>query len=141
MRSKLESEGLRVVTITGADSSEEKDRKRKMFSPDSGEAQADVLVASDAASTGLNAQRGQWVMQYDTPMTAMTHAQRQARVHRIGQKNNVELIDLVGDHPSERVARDRLARKYALRDVMSSPLERLDDTGVAMFLKRSRDLL
>jgi superfamily II DNA or RNA helicase len=141
MRSKLESEGLRVVTITGADSSEEKDRKRKMFSPDSGEAQADVLVASDAASTGLNAQRGQWVMQYDTPMTAATHAQRQARVHRIGQKNNVELIDLVGDHPSERVARDRLARKYAMRDVMSSPLEQLDDTGVAMFLKRSSDLL
>lgn len=137
MRAKLEGEGLRVVTITGADSSEEKDRKRKMFSPDSGDAQADVLVASDAASTGLNAQRGQWVMQYDTPMTAMTHAQRQARVHRIGQKNNVELIDLVGDHPSERVARDRLARKYALRDVMSSPLERLDDTGVAMFLRRS----
>lgn len=136
IRAKLEAEGMRVITITGADSSEEKDRKRKMFSPDSGDAQADVLVASDAASTGLNAQRGQWVMQYDTPMTAMTHAQRQARVHRIGQKNDVELIDLVGDHPSERKARDRLASKYAMRDLMSSPLERLDDTGVAHFLKQ-----
>lgn len=135
MRKKLESEGMRVVTITGADSSAEKDRKRKMFSPDTGEAQADVLVASDAASTGLNAQRGQWVMQYDTPMTAMTHAQRQARVHRIGQKNDVELIDLVGDHPSERKARDRLAKKYMMRDLMSSPLEGLDDTGVAHYIK------
>lgn len=135
MRKKLESEGMRVVTITGADSSDEKDRKRKMFSPDSGEAQADVLVASDAASTGLNAQRGQWVMQYDTPMTAMTHAQRQARVHRIGQKNDVELIDLVGDHPSERKARERLAKKYSMRELMSSPLEGLDDTGLAHFLK------
>lgn len=138
IRAKLEAEGMRVVTITGTDSSEEKDRKRKMFSPDSGEAEADVLVASDAASTGLNAQRGQWVMQYDTPMTAMTHAQRQARVHRIGQKNDVELIDLVGDHPSERKARDRLAKKYAMRSLMSSPLERLDDTGVAMFIKRAQ---
>jgi superfamily II DNA or RNA helicase len=135
IRQKLEAEGMRVVTITGADSSEEKDRKRKMFSPDSGDAQADVLVASDAASTGLNAQRGQWVMQYDTPMCAMTHAQRQARVHRIGQKNDVELIDLIGDHPSERKARDRLSRKYKMRELMSSPLERLDDTGVAHYIK------
>lgn len=136
IRRKLEAQGLRVVTITGADSSKDKDRKRQMFSPDNGEAQADILVASDAASTGLNAQRGQWVMQYDTPVCAMTHAQRQARVHRIGQKNDVELIDLVGDHPSERRARDRLARKYAMRDIMSSPLEGLDDTGVAHFLKQ-----
>jgi hypothetical protein len=30
----------------------------------------------------------------DTPQTAMTHAQRQGRIFRTGQKNNVELIDL-----------------------------------------------
>jgi hypothetical protein len=136
LRKRLEAEGMRVVTISGADSSEEKDRKRRMFSPDSGEAQADILVASDAASTGLNAQRGQWVMQYDTPQTAMTHAQRNARVHRTGQRNDVELIDLVADHPSERRARDRLSRKYAMRDLMSSPLESLDDTGIGHFLRQ-----
>lgn len=136
LRKRLEAEGMRVVTISGSDSSAEKDRKRRLFSPDSGEAQADVLVASDAASTGLNAQRGQWVMQYDIPQTAMTHAQRNARVHRIGQRNDVELIDLVADHPSERRALDRLSKKYAMRDVMSSPLERMDDSGVAFFLKQ-----
>ncbi len=136
LRKRLEAEGMRVVTISGSDSSAEKDRKRRMFSPDSGEAQADVLVASDAASTGLNAQRGQWVMQYDIPQTAMTHAQRNARVHRIGQRNDVELIDLVADHPSERRALDRLSKKYAMRDVMSSPLEKMDDSGVAFFLKQ-----
>lgn len=139
LEARLAREGLRVVTISGADSTQEKDRKRKMFSPDGGqEPQADVLVASDAASTGLNAQRGQWVMQYDTPQTAMTHAQRQARVHRTGQRNDVELIDIVGDHPAERRARDRLAKKYAMRDVMTSPAERLDDSGLAMFLAQKR---
>lgn len=138
LRKRLEGEGMRVVTISGADSSQEKDRKRQMFSPDSGPAQADVLVASDAASTGLNAQRGQWVMQYDTPATAMTHAQRQARVHRIGQQNDVELIDIVGDHASERRARARLERKYAMRNLMSSPLEKLDDSGLAYFLQQAR---
>ncbi|SDH26959.1 DEAD/DEAH box helicase [Nitrosomonas sp. Nm132] len=140
IKSRLEKEGMRVVTISGADSSAEKDRKRKMFSPDGGEEpKVDILVASDAASTGLNAQRGQYLIQYDVVNTAMTHAQRRARIHRIGQKNDIELIDLVGDHPSERRARDRLAKKYQLRDLTTSPLEGLDDTGLAYFL-RQREL-
>ena len=134
---RLQGEGLRVVTISGADSSAEKDRKRQMFHPDQGEPQADILVASDAASTGLNAQRGQFLVQYDTPATAVTHAQRRARIHRTGQKQDIDLIDLVADHPSERKARKRLADKYEMRDVMTSPLERLDDTSVGMYLKKS----
>lgn len=136
LEKRLNAEGLRVVTITGSDSAKDKDRKREQFNPSAGAAQADILVASDAASTGLNAQRGQWLLQYDTPSTAMTHAQRRARIDRVGQKNDIELIDLIGDHPSERKARARLERKYGMRDLMSSPLERLDDTGLGYFLKQ-----
>jgi hypothetical protein len=68
---RLEKEGHRVVTITGADSAQEKDRKRQLFNPERGEAKADILVASDAGSTGMNIQRGQWLYQADTPQTAM----------------------------------------------------------------------
>ena len=137
IRKKLEAEGIRVVTISGSDSSAEKDRKRKMFQPEGGgEPQADIIVASDAASTGMNAQRGQYLIQYDTPNTAMTHAQRRARIHRTGQKNNIELVDLVADHPSERKARERLAKKYQLRDLTTSELDGLDDTGLAYFIKQ-----
>ena len=58
-----------------------------------------------AAAVGLNGQRGQWLAQFDTPQTAMTHAQRDGRINRTGQKNDIDLIDLVSDHPSERKAR------------------------------------
>jgi superfamily II DNA/RNA helicase len=132
---RLGKEGHRVVTITGSDSAQEKDRKRQMFNPEQGEAQADILVASDAGATGMNIQRGQWLYQYDTPMTAMTHAQRQGRIFRTGQKNNVELIDGVADHPEVHKARDRLQKKYGLRDLMTSSMEGLDDTGVAHYIK------
>lgn len=135
---RLEKEGHRVVTITGADSAQEKDRKRQMFNPEQGEAQADILVASDAGATGMNIQRGQWLYQYDTPQTAMTHAQRQGRIFRTGQKNNVELIDGVVDHPEVHRARDRLSKKYGLRDMMTTSMEGLDETGVAYFLKQKR---
>lgn len=131
---RLEKEGHRVVVLTGADSAKEKDRKRLMFSPEDGAAQADILVASDAGATGMNIQRGQWLVNMDVPQTAMVHAQRNGRIFRTGQKNDVELIDLVANHPEEQKARDRLSKKYALRELMTSSMEGLDDTGVAHYL-------
>ena len=138
IKARLEKDGHRVVVLTGADSSKEKERKRLMFNPETGEAQADILIASDAGATGMNIQRGQWLVNVDTPQTAMTHAQRNGRIFRTGQKNDVELIDLVADHPEERRARDRLQRKYGLRELMTSPMEGLDDTGVAHFLRQRK---
>ena len=48
------------------------------------------------------------------------------------------MFDLVAQHPDERIARDRLARKYGLRDIMTSPLDSIDDTGLAGMLQRMR---
>lgn len=137
IRKRLEAEGHRVATITGKDSAADKDAKIRAFNPDKGDATADIIVASDAGATGANLQSGRWLVQYDTPNTAMGHAQRRGRIHRIGQKNNVELIDLVSEHESERRARRRLANKYDLRDLLTSPLDGLDDSGIAFHLKQA----
>ncbi len=130
-KAALEKAGKRVVTITGSDSAADKDKKRRMFNPEQGEAQADILIASDAGAVGMNLQSGQYLIQHDISQTAKTHSQRNARIDRIGQKKGIELIDLVGDHPEEQRARDRLAKKYALKDLMADPMDGLDDTGVA----------
>jgi hypothetical protein len=131
---RLKAEGHRVVTLTGADSSAEKDRKKREYQA----GKHDVMVASDAAAVGANLQAGKWLAQYDTPQTAMLHAQRNGRINRMGQTDDVELIDLVANHPSEKRNRKRLSDKYELRDVMTSPLEGLDDTGIAGYLGRAR---
>jgi superfamily II DNA or RNA helicase len=130
-RKALEAAGKRVVVITGADGAKDKDRKRLMFNPEKGPPEADILVASDAAAVGMNLQSGHFLIQHDVPDTAKTHGQRNARIDRIGQGKDIELVDLVGNHKSEDRARDRLARKYGLKDLMASPLDGLDDTGVA----------
>lgn len=137
-RAAMEKLGKRVVTITGSDSAKEKDQKRRMFNPEKGEAQADILVSSDAGAVGMNLQSGHYLIQHDVSQTAKTHSQRNARVDRIGQKNGVDLIDLLADHPEERKSRDRLEKKYALKDMMASPLDGLDDTGVAGAIKARR---
>jgi len=133
---RLEKEGHRVVSLTGADSAVEKEKKRLAFNPETGDASADIMVASDAGATGMNIQRGQWMVQMDVPNTAMVHAQRNGRIFRTGQLNDVELTDLINDHPAERVARDRLVKKYGLRDLMTSSMDGLDDTGVAAYVNQ-----
>lgn len=134
----MEKAGKRVVVITGSDSAAEKDRKRRMFNPEQGEAQADILIASDAGAVGMNLQSGQYLIQHDVPMTAKTHSQRDARINRLGQKKGIELIDLQGDHKEERKSRERLEKKYALKQMMASPLDGLDDTGVAAAIHARR---
>jgi hypothetical protein len=133
---RLTAEGFRVVTVTGADSAKDKDSKRLAFSPESGEAKADIMVASDAAAVGMNLQSGQYLIQHDTPMTAKSHGQRRARIDRIGQKQNIDLIDLQANHPSEQRARDRLEKKYALREFVLDPSSGIEDSGLAHFLRQ-----
>lgn len=130
-KAAMEAAGKRVVTITGSDSAKDKDAKRRLFNPESGEAKADILIASDAGAVGMNLQSGHYLIQHDVSQTAKTHSQRNARIDRIGQKNQIELIDLVADHKDEYAARDRLTKKYGLKDMMADPMDGLDDTGVA----------
>jgi len=131
---RLRQEGHRVATMTGKHGAKDKDRIKREFA----RGDHDILICSDAGLIGANLQTGKWLVQMDTPMTAMAHAQRNGRIDRIGQTEDVELIDLLADHPEERIARDRLARKYGLRDIVTSPLDSLDDTGLAGLLARLR---
>lgn len=134
VRDRLQAQGLTVMSMTGADSAATKAERIRAFR----RGEADVLVSSDAGAVGTNLQTGQWLVQMDTSQTAMLHAQRRGRIFRCGQKHDVETADMVADHPAERRARRRLAAKYDLRQVMQSPLEGLDDTGLAGVLNRMR---
>lgn len=138
IKDRLTKEGFRVATITGKDSAKEKGKRIDAYRPASGKSDVDIMVASDAGATGANLQSGHYLINFDTPDTAMTHAQRNGRINRIGQENDVDLIDLVRDHPEEARRRDRLKRKYALREATTTPMESLDDTGVGYFLARRR---
>lgn len=130
----LRKAGHRVQTLTGADSSKVKDARKRAFQA----GEHDILICSDAGAVGSNLQRGQWLVNYDTPQTAMVHAQRNGRIHRMGQKNAVELLDLVADHPSEKRARERLEKKYQLRELMTSPSAAVDETGLAYYLAQQQ---
>jgi len=135
----LTKAGHRVTTLTGEHTGQEKDKRRTAFQPPKGrEPEADIFVLSDAGATGLNLQRGQTLINYDTPMTAMVHAQRNGRIHRLGQTQDVDLVDLATDTEFEQRARQRMAAKYDLRSIFTDPGDAVDDTSLGGFISRAR---
>ncbi|HWQ10825.1 MAG TPA: DEAD/DEAH box helicase [Holophaga sp.] len=130
----MEAAGLKAVSLTGKDSSKDKASKAQTFTS----GHADVIVMSDAGATGVNLQHGKTLIQHDTPNTAMIHNQRTARIHRLGQTNDVEVISAVADHPWERQAVERMKTKDSLGGLFQAPDGYLDDSGLAQTLKEVR---
>ena len=93
---------------------------------------------SDAGATGANLQRGKVLIHMDQPMTQKTHEQRTARIDRLGQTSDVEVVNLLADHEWDRKARDRVARKKLLADIYQSKDGNYDDSGLAQSLRNLR---
>lgn len=135
----LKADGHRVTTMHGEHSTAEKDKRRQMFQPPKGkDPEADILLLSDAGATGLNLQRGQTLIQVDMPMTGMTHYQRQGRINRLGQAQDVDLVDLVSDTDFDKANAARVDRKYALKDIFTDSGESTDETGLSHFISKRR---
>lgn len=138
--------GIKVASLTGRDSSADKAKKKALFQPEDyqekvgtdgklqisgSKPQVDVLVLSDAAATGLNLQRGKILVHHDQPMTYKTWEQRSARINRLGQTQDVEIVNMMSNHRHDVEARERVRRKEALASIYQSPAGYLDDTGIA----------
>lgn len=54
-----------------------------------------VFLSTDAGSTGLNLQSASIVINIDLPWNPAVLEQRVARIHRIGQRRNIQVINLV----------------------------------------------
>ena len=135
----MEDAGLRVASISGKDSSRDKPGKLAAFQGAPGRAPtADILIASDAAATGANLQRGKHLIHFDQPMTYKTHEQRTARIDRIGQDSDVEVTNLLADHAYDRNARARVQKKQVLAGIYQSKEGYLDDSGIGMTLRALR---
>lgn len=131
----LERAGHRVAVLTGSDNARDKARIRQAL--DRGA--VDIVVASDAGSTGANFQgRGEWLVNMDLPMTQKTLEQRNARIDRLGQKRAIELHHLTSDTDFDRDNYSRLERKRSLGELFQGESEMMDDTGIAKYLNLAR---
>ena len=87
-----------VVLIHGGMGREERLKAQEAFRHDP---QVQVLLATDAASEGINLQRAHLMVNYDLPWNPNRIEQRFGRIHRIGQTEVCHLWNLVADDTRE----------------------------------------
>ena len=86
----LIDKGLTIEKFNGSMSTKERDIAVKKFKQDS-----NILVSTEAGGEGQNFQFCSNIINYDLPWNPMRIEQRVGRVHRIGQKNNVYIHNLI----------------------------------------------
>jgi superfamily II DNA or RNA helicase len=98
----LAAEGLagegRLLTIFGGMATDERERIKAAFQADPKESPVRILLATDAASEGVNLQNHCWqLIHYEIPWNPNRMEQRNGRVDRHGQKNaEVHVYHFVG---------------------------------------------
>ncbi len=97
-----------VVTIYGGMGREQRRNAEEMFKQDK---DVEVLVATDAASEGINLQRSHLMVNYDLPWNPNRLEQRFGRIHRIGQTEVCHCWNLVAAETREGQVFQRLLQK------------------------------
>jgi hypothetical protein len=98
----------RVTVLHGGQSPLERQRSLSRFL----DREADVLVATDVASQGLNLQsRARWVVSLEVPWNPARLEQRIGRVDRLGQTRAVHATVLLARHEMEAALLQHIARR------------------------------
>ena len=105
--------GANVIAIHGGNSRSERQKSQAEFTnnPD-----CPILVATDAAGEGINLQRAHLMVNYDLPWNPNRIEQRFGRIHRIGQKFECTLWNLVSSNTREGKVYSRLLEKIQIQD-------------------------
>ena len=91
-----------------------------------------VFLSTDAGSTGLNLQAASLIINMDIPWNPAVLEQRIARIHRMGQKNNIAVINFISLNTIEHRMLDVLKFKTSLAKGI------LDNGENAIFLSDSK---
>jgi superfamily II DNA or RNA helicase len=141
LRARMDAEGQqapRVEELHGASDAKERDRIKKLFN--NPQADLRIMVATDAASEGLNFQEScRFVIHQELPWSPTKLEQRNGRVDRHGQFRDVVAHHFVSDQDEDLAFLDLLARKvHTVREELGSAGQVLDAAVTQHFLGEKR---
>lgn len=112
-----------AVPFYGAISNKKRAANQEQF-----EQSAQFFVAiKQCAGYGLNLQFCDYVIYYNNDWDYATRAQSEDRVHRIGQTNNVHIVDICADETIDKRILRSLGRKEGILEAFKDCMEALKD--------------
>ena len=118
-------EALRAIGVEPAVFHGELGWREKEEALDRFRADLPVLVSTEAGGEGRNLQFCQVVINYDLPWNPMRVEQRIGRVHRLGQKHPVRVINLVARGTIEAYVLEILERKIRMFELVVGEIEEI----------------
>lgn len=115
----LYSKGISSVHFNGRFNKNKREWTKQLFRD-----KAQVLIATESGSEGINLQFCNHVINYDLPWNPMKLEQRIGRVHRIGQEHDVHIYNLAIQNTIEDHILNLLYKKI---DVFEKVVGELDD--------------
>lgn len=129
----LQKKGLKVVTFNGKFKRSKRDWMRQLF-----EEHAQVLIATEAGGEGINLQFCNNVINYDLPWNPMRLEQRIGRVHRLGQKEDVNIYNFAINETIEEHVLELLYKKIGLFEKV---IGELDDILSKLEIKNIEEMI
>lgn len=114
----LYSKGISSVLFNGKFSKSKREWMKQLFKE-----QAQVLIATESGSEGINLQFCHHVINYDLPWNPMKLEQRIGRVHRLGQEHDVHIYNLAIQHTIEDHILDLLHIKIGVFEQVVGELD------------------
>ncbi|HEV8303321.1 MAG TPA: DEAD/DEAH box helicase [Gemmatimonadales bacterium] len=111
--------GRKPIVYWGAHTTPERDKRIRAFHED----ERSVLIATRAGSEGRNLQFCNVLVNYDLPWNPMVVEQRIGRLHRIGQKREVHIVNLAAAGTIESYILQLLDRKIKLFELVVGELD------------------
>jgi len=84
-----------------------------------------VLVMTEAGAYGLNLQKANYIIHYDLPWSISKMEQREGRAHRIGQKQNVTIYNMLALGTVDEYVYKVLMKKQRLSENILGDKERI----------------
>lgn len=114
VESRLRAMGIGYVTLHGDIPTAKRGQLMESFQNDDS---VQIFLSTDAGGVGLNLQAGSVLVNLDVPWNPAVLEQRNARIHRLGQKRNVQIITMVGEDSYEQ---DVLALVQSKQDLFDN---------------------
>jgi superfamily II DNA or RNA helicase len=133
VRDLLEAAGLRAAFFTGKETPRMREQALVDFHDDPA---LRILFLTDAGGVGLNLQRAASAcIQLELPWNPAVMEQRIGRIHRLGQRQPIEVFHLVSEGGIEAKIAGLLGRKRALSAALldANEVEVRFDTGAGIF--------
>jgi SNF2 family DNA or RNA helicase len=90
-----------------------------------------LMIMTSAGNYGLNLQRASYIIHYDLPWSIAKMEQREGRAHRIGQKSNVTVFNLIVQGSIDEYVLKVLYKKQTMSEEILGDKERMKKVKIS----------